>query len=559
LISVKLEVPAADYQIDGDRRATAKTDVWLWDISTMEMPPRSSANSKCDDIVQSEVIAFLRDPSSWIGHPQQVEVIETHGALIFLAGDSVLKMKRAVRLSYLDFSTLSARHKFSKREFEINNPHAPGLYRGVVAITREANGQLAIGGQGTPVEWVVHMHRFSQDQLLSSVVKGPGIPDTMAIALADAIVAYHQSAPPNFDADDPVESVAHSIHTALSDNTDQRITEAADRFQSMVGSQLSRSADIRRERIEAGCIRRCHGDLHLNNIVLWQGAPVPFDAIEFDEALATVDTLYDLAFLLMDLERSHARITANLVLNRYLWRIGEAIDLRGLSALPLYLGLRAGVRAMVAIDRARLVAKPDTGIVEHLLATMAIADRCLDPPPPRLIAVGGLSGTGKTVLSAGLAPLFGAVPGALHLRTDLERKLLAGVGELERLPVSSYTAKASEVIYQNLVARARMALRAGHSVILDGVFARQAERWAIQSLADEFGVFLQAIWLEGQPDVLKSRVASRMGDASDATPDVVDLQRNIDTGPITWQRIDASRPKAVVLADAISALGLHAS
>ena len=145
------------------------------------------------------------------------------------------------------------------------------------------------------------------------------------------------------------------------------------------------------------------------------------------------------------------------------------------------------------------------------------------------------------------------------MRTDLERKRLAGVGELKRLPVSFYTAKESEVIYQNLVAQARAALRAGHSVILDGVYARQAERWAIQSLADELGISLQAIWLEGFPNVLKSRVASRIGDASDATPDVVDFQRNIDTGPITWQRIDASRPKAVVLADAISALGLRAS
>ena len=522
------------------------------------MPLKSSAKSRCD-IVQSEVIAFLRDASSWAGHPHQVEVIETHGALIFLAGDSVLKMKRAVRLPYLDFSTLAARHQFSKREFEINNPHAPGLYCGVVAITRELNGRLAIAGQGTPVEWVVHMHRFSQDQLLSKLVKGPGIYDTMAIALADAILAYHRSAPPNFVANDPIESVAQSIFITLSGTADRRVTEAADRFQSMVGSQISRSADIRRERTEAGCVRRCHGDLHLNNIVLWQGTPVPFDAIEFDEALATIDTLYDLAFLLMDLKRNHARNTANLVLNRYLWRTDKAIDLRGLSALPLYLGLRAGVRAMVAIDRARLVAKPDVGTIEHLLTTMAIADRCLDPPPPRLIAVGGLSGTGKTVLSAGLAPLFGAVPGALHLRTDLERKRLAGVGELKRLPVSFYTAKESEVIYQNLVAQARAALRAGHSVILDGVYARQAERWAIQSLADELGISLQAIWLEGFPNVLKSRVASRIGDASDATPDVVDFQRNIDTGPITWQRIDASRPKAVVLADAIIALGLRAS
>ncbi len=524
----------------------------------MEIPLKSGVNSRSDDDVQSEVIAFLRDPSSWLGHPPLIEVIETHGALVFLAGDSVLKMKRAVRLPYLDFSTLSARHQFSKREFEINSSHAPGLYRGVVAVTREANGRLAIGGQGTPVEWVVHMHRFAQDQLLSSMLQGPGIPNTMAIALADAIVAYHGSAPSKFGTVDSVDAVAQSIFAALSHQTDRRIAEAADRFLPAMQVQLSRSTGIRRERAEAGCVRRCHGDLHLNNIVLWQGAPVPFDAIEFDETLATIDTLYDLAFLLMDLERSHARATANLVLNRYLWRTSEAIDLRGLAALPLYLGVRAGVRAMVAIDRARLVAKPEPSLIEHVAATMELAGRFLAPPAPRLIAVGGLSGTGKTVLSACLAPLIGAVPGALHLRTDLERKHLAGVGELDQLPVSSYTEQASHVIYQNLISHARLALSAGHSVILDGVYAREDERCAIKSLAEEFGISLEAIWLEGDRSVLKSRVASRSGDASDATPDVVDLQKNIETGPITWQRIDASRPKAVVLADAISALGLQA-
>ena len=521
------------------------------------MPLEPKASSDGEDVVQSQVIAFLRDPSSWPGRPSQVDVIETHGALVFLGGDSVLKVKRAVRLPYFDFSTLAARHHFSMREFEINRAHAPGLYSGVVAITRETGGQLAVGGQGTPVEWAVHMHRFSQDQLLSRIVKGQGIADTMAIALADAIVAYHASTRLSFEAKDPVEGVAQSIFTALSHHADGRLVEAADRFRSKLQTQLSRSAGIRRERAEAGCLRRCHGDLHLNNIVLWQGTSVPFDAIEFDEGLATIDTLYDLAFLLMDLGRNGARGTANLVLNRYLWRTSEAIDLRGLAALPLYLGLRAGVRAMVAIDRARLVAEPDPGATEHVLTTLALADRCLDPPPARLVAVGGLSGTGKTVLSAALAPRLGAVPGALHLRTDLERKRLAGVGELQRLPVSFYSDETSQVVYQTLISRARIALCAGHSVVLDGVYARPSERSAVQSLADELGISLQGFWLEGHPAVLKSRVASRSGDASDATPDVVDSQARFDPGPITWQRIDAIRPKADVLDDAITGLALQ--
>ncbi len=508
-----------------------------------------------NDVVQTEVIAFLREPSSWPGPPSHVDLIETHGALVFLVGDHVFKIKRAVRLPYLDFSTLAARYQFSKREFEINSPHAPELYRGVVAITREVDGRFAVEGKGTPVEWAVLMRRFDQDQLLSRIVKERGIDDPIAMGLADAIIVYHGLAPVKFGTVDPVDGVAQSIYAALSLQTDNRLVEAADRFLAAVQVQLSRSAGIRRDRAEAGFVRRCHGDLHLNNIVLWHGVPLPFDAIEFDEALATIDTLYDLAFLLMDLERNHARSAANVVLNRYLWRTGQANDLRGLAALPLFLGLRAGVRAMVALDRAQLVAKPDAGIIEHVLATMALADRCLDPPSPRLIVVGGLSGTGKTVLAAGLAPLFGAAPGALHLRTDLERKRLAGVGELERLPVSSYTEEASQTIYQNLISQARLALSAGHSVILDGVYAREVERCALKSLAWEFGISLEAIWLEGDQSLLKSRVASRVGDASDATPDVVDFQSRIDTGPIIWHRINASRSKADVLADVKRVLG----
>ena len=505
--------------------------------------------SSSNDVVQSEIIAFLRDPLSWPEHPSQVDVIETHGALVFLVGETVLKIKRAVRLPYLDFSTLSARHQFTKREFEINSAHAPELYREVIAITREADGRFAMDGKGHPVEWAILMRRFNQDQLLSRIVAQRGIDDRMATALADAIIAYHGLAPAKFDTVDPVEGVAQSIHAALSHQADHRLVEAADRFLSAVRVQLSRSADIRHDRAVAGSVRRCHGDLHLNNIVLWHGAPVPFDAMEFDEALATIDTLYDLAFLLMDLERNHARPTANVVLNRYLWRTGQANDLRGLAALPLFLGLRAGVRAMVALDRAQLVGKPDGGIIDHVLATMALAERFLDPPPPRLIVVGGLSGTGKTVLAAGLAPHTGAAPGALHLRTDLERKRLAGIDELERLPVGSYTEEASHIVYQNLISQARLALSAGHSVVLDGVYAREAERRAIHALAQEVGISLEAIWLEGDQGLLKSRVASRVGDASDATPDVVDFQSRIDTGQIIWHRINASRSMADVLAD----------
>ena len=240
-----------------------------------------------------------------------------------------------------------------------------------------------------------------------------------------------------------------------------------DRFARAAQLQLARAAAILDERARSGCVRRCHGDLHLGNIVLWGGRPLLFDAIEFDEAIATVDTLYDLAFLLMDLDRHRQRTAANVVLNRYLWRDGADLSLRGLQALPLFLGCRAGIRAMVTADRA--AQEQDTAAAQADRETargyLRAALEYLQPAPPRLVAIGGLSGTGKTTLAAALAPELGSAPGAVHVRSDLERKALFGVEETVRLPAQSYTAQASAEVYAIVLRKARLALAAGQSVV----------------------------------------------------------------------------------------------
>ena len=223
-----------------------------------------------------------------------------------------------------------------------------------------------------------------------------------------------------------------------------------------LSKQISGSAATLDERAAAGFVRRCHGDLHLANIVMWEGRPALYDAIEFDEAVATIDTLYDLAFLLMDLDRHNQRPAANIVLNRYLWQSGMPLDLQGLIAMPLFLALRAAIRAMVTADRAaqedREGRETDLEKARHYLRA---ALGYLEVAPPQLVAVGGLSGTGKTTLAASLAPWLGRAPGAIHLRTDLERKRLAGVGELDRLPESAYSQEARKRIYDVLHEKAR--------------------------------------------------------------------------------------------------------
>ena len=280
-----------------------------------------------------------------------------------------------------------------------------------------------------------------------------------------------------------------SVPRTLATLADTFDAAAVQRLGERAANALRHAAAVLNERAAAGFVRRCHGDLHLNNIVLWRGRPVLFDAIEFDEELATIDTLYDLAFLLMDLDKRGQRGVANVVLNRYLWRSGAELDLHGLAALPLFLGLRAAIRAMVTAERAQQEGA-DASVRDRQRARdyLQAANAYLAPCPPRLIAVGGLSGTGKSTLARELAPELGPAPGAVHLRSDLERKRLHGVEATVRLAPETYTQAASDRVYAVLYEKARDVLAAGHAVIVDAVFAEPEERARIEGVAAELGV-----------------------------------------------------------------------
>jgi uncharacterized protein len=506
---------------------------------------------------QADVIAFLRT-GDWAIPAGGVEVIETHGALVFMAGETALKIKRAVLLPYLDFSTLELRRLVCERELAINRPLAPQIYLDVVPITRDEHDRLAVSGTGVPIEWAVRMVRFDQGSLLSHIAKTDGISRALAIALADMAFHYHRAATQSLQPADRVAETARDVMTALKRNADPKIAEAVRMVDAELTPALARCAAIRVRRASEGYVRRCHGDLHLGNIVLLDGKPVPFDAIEFDESLATIDTLYDLAFLLMDLERNGARVAANVVLNRYLWQRGDALDLEGLAALPAYLGLRAAIRSMAALDRTRGSTELGADTTAHVLNTLNLARGFLRQQPARLVGVGGLSGTGKSALAAAIAPFLGASPGAFHLRTDVERKRMAGIGEFDRLPPKAYTKAASTGVYRRVIESASLALGAGHSVIVDAVFADPGERASIEALATRTGVAFQGLWLEAPAHILRTRVEGRSGDASDATAAVVDEQLRYETGPISWTRIDASGTPQVVQTAGMTSLSLTA-
>lgn len=491
---------------------------------------------------QTEVIRFLSDPASHTA-PGPVECVETHGNLVFLSGDDAWKIKRAVRFDYMDFSTLGKRRDACEREVAINRRFSPDLYLGCVAITRSTSGGLEFAGDGEVVEWAVHMRRFEQSSLLSHIAMNGQVSDELSKSLADVVHASHAAAERSArsSGSDPIRALVRSVCaslgacTALDRGNVARLTDG-------LNAEADKNARLLDRRAAEGFVRHCHGDLHLANVVVWQGRPALYDAIEFDDAMATIDTLYDLAFLLMDLDRHGQRRAANIVLNRYFWRSGERSDLEALAALPLFLSLRAGIRAMVTIDRTH---QEDTAAaardLERARAYLASALGYVAPPSRRLIAIGGHSGTGKSTLAAALAPSIGRAPGAMHFRSDLERKAAAGVGELERLPISSYTKEASAHIYAVLEEKARIALAAGRTVVVDAVYASEMERRDIEAVAAQLRLPFDGVWLTADRDTLKARVGARQNDASDATPDVVDTQLQVDIGTMSpaWRMVDA--------------------
>ena len=486
---------------------------------------------------QQAVIDFLGDPASHGGMP--VKRIDTHAASVFLAGDRALKIKRAVRFPFLDFSTLEKRKKACESEIAVNRDFAPAIYRGIVAITREGNDRLAIGGKGEPVEWAVEMRRFDESQTLDHLADAGRIDDALADALGRAIAAAHRTAPTVVDA-----NFSGTLAKIIAQNETELAAEP-DLFSLQDLRALAAAARAAFERVKllldarerAGLVRRCHGDLHLGNIVLIDKKPVLFDAIEFDDRIATGDVYYDLAFLLMDLIERGFPGAANVVLNRYLTDTQRLHDLDALAALPLFMSVRAAIRAKVtAAHRRRGDARAE--LTERARAYAAVAQSLLEPAKPRLIAVGGLSGTGKSLLARVLAPALPPSPGAVVLRSDVERKLLFGVAETERLPETAYAADATAKVYASLVEKARRATAAGHSAIVDGVFALPAERAALEKAAGS--AEFQGLFLTASLETRIARVGTRAGDASDADASVARMQDQFDLGRITWSKVDAS-------------------
>jgi aminoglycoside phosphotransferase family enzyme/predicted kinase len=501
-----------------------------------------------------EVLAFLEGG----GLGERVRRVDTHGAVVLLGGERAWKLKRPVRFSFMDFSTPKRREAVLRTELALNRRTAPELYERVLPVTRGPDGRLALEGGGEPVEWLLRMRRFPADaQLDRMAAAGGGLARELVEELALAIARFHAEAEPRPEAGgaaamrEVAAGNAGDLRGLVPGVFDPEPVLALDRA---TAAELDRQGDLLERRRHAGKVRRCHGDLHLANIVLLDGRPVLFDCLEFSEGLATIDVLYDLAFLVMDMIERGLRTEAWRLLQAYNDR---ALEDEGLALLPLFLSVRAAIRAKITgfTVGVREGDEERGGLCRQANAYLDLAGAALAPAPPSLVVVAGLSGTGKSSLAAGVAPRIGAMPGAVVLRSDVIRKRLLGREPGQRLPPEGYAPEVTDRVFATIAERAATLLRAGRTVVCDAVYGLEGQRQAIGRIAARAGVPFRPFWLEAPPGVLEARVAARVGDASDADVAVVRRQHEaIDTGAVAWPRLAADRPLPQLVSELLRSL-----
>lgn len=479
-------------------------------------------------VQESLVEAFAMGAVEGLSPP--VEHVQTHLNHIFLSGSHAFKLKRAIRFPFVDFRTPDRRKAACEAEVSVNTALGSPFYVAALPVARRSNGKLALGGDGVVEDWVVEMHRFD-GRLQFDVMASDGALSVEAVeAATSVIVDMHRKARAS-----QLEGHAADYRQTIR-MLERTEAEGAARLGLETGlpspfealdRELARIGSIIEKRRRTGKVRRVHGDLHLRNICMFEGRPVPFDALEFDERMATTDVLYDLAFLLMDLRWARLPRHANAAMNRYWDEAGEEEE--GLAVLPFFMALRAAVRMAIAVVDGRL---------EEAQDYRALAFEFLTRSQGVLIAVGGLSGAGKSAVAREVAYRLHGPVGARLLRSDVLRKRALGLPVDEHAGGDVYAPEKRAEVYRDLAARAAAARRAGASVIADATFRVASARAALQSTENKFRGF----WLDVPVHVRLARIAGRRNDASDAGAVVALSQADPGDLGSAWRRVGGRRP-----------------
>ena len=466
---------------------------------------------------QATLITSLQRADAYPHPVTDVRVLQTHISWVVLTGRFAYKIKKALKLDFLDFSTLELRRRFCHQELELNRRWAPELYLGVVPIGGSHDAPM-IDGDGEPIEYAVKMLQFDQRQQLDKQLKQGLLSRDDVRAMAAAIAGYHERAEaiPHESDDATLSDVANPMRDNFPPLEGAVESAFLERVRDWTETELQRLTPTLLKRRTHGFVRECHGDLHLTNLVRLPSGIVAYDCVEFAPELRIMDVISDLSFLVMDLASRGRRDLAYVLLNRYLEIRG---DYEGMRLLRLYVVYHCMIRAKVAAIR-----NTDRSLRELQHRVRATAG-WIDTPPPMLIAMHGYSGSGKTWLSSRLLERLPAV----RVRSDTERKRLHGLEERESsdsaLGQGAYTESASARVYERLFQIGGDLLAEGFNVILDAAFLKREDRVRAASVADRCGAPFALVSTMADDNELLRRLSTRGETVSEADSDVLRYQR----------------------------------
>lgn len=460
-------------------------------------------------------------------HPvqQPIQLLQTHVSYVLLTGEFVYKLKKPVNFGFLDYSTLEQRQHFCEEELRLNQRGAAELYLEVLPITQTGDS-FQLQGTGEVVEYTLKMRQFPQDTLLTELFDRGELSETLLQDLAKVIATFHLNAPSN----DYIRSFGEvaRVRQAFDENYDQteqyiggpQTQQQFDETRAYTDRFFAEQGDLFQQRMQQNWIRECHGDLHLRNICFWQDRLWLFDCIEFNEPFRFVDVMYDIAYIVMDLEARQRPDLSALFLNAYVEQTG---DWEGLQILPIYVSRQTYVRAKVTSFLLNDPAVPESE-KQKATATAAqyyrLAWQYTQPQRGRILMMSGLSGSGKSTTARRLAQQFKAI----HIRSDAVRKHLGGIPLDQRGGAELYSAEMTQKTYGRLLELGTKLAKQGYTVILDAKYDRQALREAVITEATAHQIPLQIIHCDAPLEVLRDRLHNRTGDIADATADLLPQQ-----------------------------------
>ena len=465
-------------------------------------------------------------------HPvaESIELLQTHISYVVLTGEFAYKVKKPVDFGFLNFTTLDRRKFCTEEELRLNQRGAADLYLEVLPITLTEQG-YGLSGEGEAVEYALKMKQFPQDTLLPQLFDRGELTPELVVLLAKEIAAFHGK----LVTDDRIRSFGsvEGIRAAFDENYEQtqgfiggpQTQVQFDETKALTDRFFADRAELLARRVQGNFVRECHGDLHLGNICYWNDRFYLFDCIEFNEPFRNVDVMYDIAYIVMDLQVRNRPDLSSLFLNTYIEQTG---DYEGLQVLPLYVSRQSYVRAKVT---SFMLGDPNIpqSKKDEASATAAqyyrLAWKCLQPQTGRRLMMCGLSGSGKSTVAREIAQHHGAI----YIRSDAVRKHLAGIdlyesGSSGEFGGGIYTPEMTQKTYARLLELGVLLAKAGYAVILDAKYDKQAHRQAVIDAATAAGLALQIVACEAPLETLRQWLSDRTGDIADATTEILERQ-----------------------------------